>query len=171
MYNVNSVMLIVSLSLLSHTHAAVYNVNFYNLYLPISTIIISLSFIVGPAFQRLLDNLLFVLSQIPFENGDKITLDRVSNGAVLTVVQINFLTTEFLDGSGKRIIVRNVDIQSMTISNLRLSPNAAFSQKFVLRMTVTGAELARLKERVTAYVKTHSLDWKPTVPMGIGEYI
>ena len=48
---------------------AIYNVNFYSIYLPISTTLISLSFVVGTATQRQIDNLLFVLVSCPFENG------------------------------------------------------------------------------------------------------
>ena len=60
-----------------------------------------------------------------------------------------------------------MDIQGCVISNLRRSPNATFPSKFVLHTSTTGAQLAELRTRVNGYIRSKSLDWKPTVGMSI----
>ena len=126
---------------------AIYDVSFYSVYLPISTIILSLSFALGSVVGRTIDNLLFVLVSCPYENGawqscptrrlardwregtprrclhpplagDRVCCDGVAANAVLTVLNINFSTTEFCDMQGRRIVKRNNDLNTMAIMNL-----------------------------------------------------
>jgi small-conductance mechanosensitive channel len=73
---------------------SIYGVNFTSIIVPFSTIIISLGFALGPPIQRLIDSLLFLLVEQPYENGDSVMVDRINSGGSMTVLQVCYLPCE-----------------------------------------------------------------------------
>ena len=133
------------------------------MFLPISSLIISFGFSLGPTFQRVAESLVFVLMVSPYEPGDRVFLSGVGGGTtVLIVQQVHFLITEFADVLGKRLIARNSDIFAMVITNLRLSASAAFKQTYTVDMHATPSQLAALDARVQGYIAARPLEWRPT---------
>jgi hypothetical protein len=99
--------------------------------------------------------------------------------------QINVLTTEFADGMGRRIIARNADLVTMTITNLRRSAAAVFSLKHTVDSSITASQLEEARRwcglaillitsraqtsrcSFEAYCRGRPLDWKPKVGLGV----
>lgn len=149
---------------------AIYGVNFTNVLVSMGTLLVSLSFAVGGIIQRLLDSLLFVLVIQPFDVGDRVSISTINTGSTLIVNQINVLTTEFTETcTGKRITVRNSDIISSNITNLRRSGNVTFSPSFIVDHRITGVQLKELENRVCTFIRSekNQIDWKPDVSLSI----
>ena len=146
---------------------SIFQIDFYSVWLPISTIVISLSFALSPTIQQMMTNLFFVLVMQPYENGDRVAIDTVASGATLTVQTVNFVTTELVDGSGKRMIVPNNRVATSVVTNLRRSPVASFSPKFTVPASVSSDQLASLGDAVAGYLRTRILDWKPGGKMSV----
>lgn len=146
-----------------------FSIDLSKAYAPVAVLVSGLGFALGPPCQRALDSLLFVIIISPFEVGDRVQIDKINNGAPMVVSQVFVVTSEFNDlASGKRIIARNADLTGMTITNLRRSPNAAFTSKFVLDASCATPEaLSALHGSVTAHVKARPLDWKPACAMSV----
>jgi hypothetical protein len=140
-----------------------FEVSLSAVWVPLSTLVMGLGFALGPPAQRLLDSLLFVLVIAPYDVGDRVAVDRVAGGAALAVEQVHVLTSEFTElGTGRRLIARNADLTGMTVTNLRRSPNAAFSVRFLLEPgAVTPAVLRQLTDALTAHVRARPLEWRP----------
>ena len=51
--------------------------------------------------------------------GDRVQIDKVQSNGTMVVAQVHILTSEFTDMAGKRVIARNADLTTMTITNLR----------------------------------------------------
>lgn len=147
---------------------AIYGVNFSTALVPLSTTIIGLGFALGPAIQRLIESLIFVLVTQPYDVGDRVAIDKVLAGGGLTVHAINVLSTDFTDSNGKRVTMRNSELASACITNLRRSPTTVLSAKFIVDHSVAAEELKSLKEHVESYLRGNQLQWKPSCSMMIG---
>jgi hypothetical protein len=146
---------------------AIYQIDFNSVYLPISTVIISLSFALSPTIQSLVTNLYFILVMVPYENGDRVAIENIAGGGNLTVQAVNFVSSEFTDSAGKRVIVPNTRVATLAVTNLRRSPVASFSPKFTVPASVSGEQLKALADAVAAYVRGRVFDWKPDVRMSV----
>lgn len=69
---------------------AIYQVSFFAVFVPLSSLILGLGFALGPAVQRFVDCLIFVLVVAPFDVGDRVQLSGVAGNATLTVLQSAF---------------------------------------------------------------------------------
>ena len=145
---------------------SVFRIDFSSVWLPLSTVIISLSFAVGPLVQGALSNLFFVTVSVPFENGDMVILEGIANGANMSVQAINFTQTEFVEClTGKRVVVPNMRIANSVVTNLRRSPVASFYPKFTVPAATPSAQLDALRAAVGEFLMSRPFDWKPGATM------
>lgn len=127
-----------------------------------------MAFAIGPTLQRLMDSLTFSLAMQPFEVGDKVCISNVAANAVLTVTAVYFYTTEFVDANNKHIVVRNADMQTAAITNLRRSGEATASIKIAVDQTVTMAQVNALRSALAEYVRRKGIAWKPGPKVNFG---
>lgn len=127
-----------------------------------------MAFAIGPTLQRLMDSLTFSLAMQPFEVGDKVCISNVAANAVLTVTAVYFYTTEFVDSNNKHIVVRNADMQTASITNLRRSGEALANIKIAVDQSVTMAQVNALRSGLNEYVRRKGIAWKPGAKVNFG---
>ena len=76
-------------------------------------------------------------------------------------------TTVFGLGNGHRVRVSNQSIMGRAITNLKRSAGVSFTLNFVAGFRTTKAQFKALKAKIDAYLKRHSLDWKPNASLQI----
>jgi Mechanosensitive ion channel len=147
------------------TILSIFSLNFWSIYSSATSLFLSFSFAFSNTLQNFVNSMIFVLSLTPYEVGDRVTISGVNNGNQMIVAQVNVLTSEFDTGVGLRLIARNCDITTMSISNYKRSPNACYTAAFILHLGVTSEQLKLLHDTLNQYVLEHPLEWKPSVSM------
>ncbi|RYF36737.1 MAG: mechanosensitive ion channel family protein, partial [Cytophagaceae bacterium] len=132
---------------------AIYEVNISQSLVPLTTMLIGFGFALGPTLQRLLESLLFVLVISPFDVGDKVSVPMINAGGWLTVAKLNLLTTEFTDGTNKRLIMRNSELGAQPIFNMRRSGEAAIVIKFWVNANISMQAVDALSKTLSQYVR------------------
>ena len=147
---------------------AVFGLDATSILVGTGTFVLSVSFAVGPSIQRLLDSLVLVLLLKPYDVGDQVMLSGVAGGAPHTVTSIDVLTTELEHNQSlRRTLVRNADVMSMAVTNLKSSSCAGLCSVFVVDHSATLEQLEELKQRVTKFVATRPLEFRAGVSMTI----
>lgn len=142
---------------------AIFDVNFQNVLVPLGTVMVSLSFALGPSISSTVSALLFILVQAPYDVGDRVQCRIVGDNTTAVVSQINVLTTVFCTTSDNKLhMVRNADLALCEIINHRRSPQALFSPKFTVDHTIVGAQLGQLQAGVEQWLREHQVAWLPT---------
>jgi hypothetical protein len=98
--------------------------------------------------------------------GDRVVINSVPT-ETLTVRRVDFLTTHFSTGVGKRKMYLNANIASVAISNLSRSAAATFEILATVPATAGPAALEAIAKRVCAYTAERSADWLPSVPKDV----
>jgi small-conductance mechanosensitive channel len=146
----------------------IFDVQASNFIIGAGTFFLSISFAIGPTLQRLLDSLIFVLLVRPYDVADIVQISGVYNNAPHRITQVNVLTTEMENVlSHKRVMARNADIITFSITNLRHSTNACVQPQFSVDHSLTGEMFNTLVAKVKAYLLANSFDWKPDVQCNV----
>jgi small-conductance mechanosensitive channel len=134
-------------------------------FVPLGTVIVSLSFAVGASVSNVVSSLIFVLIMRPYDVGDRVTASCVMNGEeTLIVKRIDVLTTTFLRIINKELTVPNFVLASCPggIENFKRSPPALMRLDIAVSIATTALQLEGLRRRTNAYLETQPLAWKPT---------
>jgi small-conductance mechanosensitive channel len=135
---------------------------------PMLTLIVSISFAVGPIISRFISSLIFVIFMYPYEVGDKISIKNVNNGNTLLVKEINILKTQFIESiSGRLIIVPNYELMNYAIENFKRSKSVNFSFTFSLPHTVTINQINKFQKMLKNYIINTPNEWKPFIDLYI----
>ena len=146
----------------------IFDVQASNFIIGAGTFFLSISFAIGPTLQRLLDSLIFVLLVRPYDVADIVQISGVYNNAPHRITQVNVLTTEMENVlSHKKVMARNADIITFSITNLRHSTNACVQPQFSVDHSLTGEMFNTLVAKVKAYLLANSFDWKPDVQCNV----
>ena len=144
----------------------VFDIEFRDVWLPLLSTLLPLSFAFAPTLQRVMDNLYLLLLMAPYDVGDNVSIEGqpgICMGNTVTVKRVTFTHTLFEDGTGRQVMVANHRILAgMSVFNLTRSGSASASPTFVVTHAVTEVQLAALQARIAAYVLTRPLEWKPS---------
>ena len=96
----------------------IWGVELGSVLIPLSTVLVSGSFAVGPTLSSVVQALLLVLVVRPYDVGDRVTLSGVPGGGapgeLLKVERVELLTTSFLTVTNRMLIVPNNSILACT---------------------------------------------------------
>lgn len=146
----------------------IFNISYSQAILPFTTFLVAFSFALGPTIQRMIDSLLFVAVIAPMDVNDSVSIPSINSGATLKVDKIFLLTTEFIDGTNRKIIARNSDLISQNIVNLKQSGSVSLSCKFTVTAgCATPETLAQVKATVLQYLLDHGISWKPKLSLSV----
>ena len=142
----------------------IFDVSLTAVVVPLSTFFLSLSFAVGPSVANVVGSLIFVFER-RFDVGDRVTAKGVGpeEGTILTVQQINVLTTSFLTFTNRLVIVPNWVLAASVIENLKRSPTANVCLALAVSTNTTSRQLEALQMRLRTFTEAESSSFKPGV--------
>jgi small-conductance mechanosensitive channel len=129
-------------------------------FVPIGTVVVSLSFAIGSALSNIVSSLIFVASR-PYDVGDRVAVSCAFPDETLLVRRVDVLSTTFLRVTNRQVQVPNWVLLSSNIENFRRSPLAVMRLELVVSVTTSAGQLEGMRRRVNAYLETQPLSWKP----------
>lgn len=148
---------------------AFFEVPLATLFVPIGSVLLSLSFAFGGTISNVVTCFIFVVFLQPFDVGDQVACSGVNNSELMVVESIDVLTSTFRNFINRRIQVPNWMLAGMVIENHKRSPNAVFTFVFQIGVDTTMEQLTTLRARVLEYIKTLPREWKPDFSMNANE--
>jgi small-conductance mechanosensitive channel len=88
----------------------------------------------------------------------------------MVVTDITVATTTFELGSGQKVIMANQVLLSRNIVNYKRSASVCVTVRFDIGYRTTREQLNQLQDKLVAYVKRHSVDWKPSVSLCVSGF-
>jgi mechanosensitive ion channel protein 4/5/6/7/8/9/10 len=131
------------------------------------TLAVASAYAIGGSVSLMFQALMFIVLYSPYEVGDRVVIEGVQSDSSMIVTDITVTTTTFELGSGKKVIMANQVLMSKNIVNFRRSTSVSVTVKFGVGYRTTREQLSQLQERLKAYVKRHSVDWKKSVSISV----
>jgi len=98
------------------------------LLLTFATLLVSVSFALGTSIRNLVESLIFLLVNKPYDVGDRVQIgDPTTDPMKQRVVSISLLSTTFKSIHGKLMIMPNHLLSALPITNLKVSTSFAVS--------------------------------------------
>jgi small-conductance mechanosensitive channel len=142
----------------------VFRVDLSGVFLPVASIILSLSFALGGPLSDTVRSIIFVVVSRPFDTGDRVTLSGLNqNQTTLIVREIGAYQTAFTTVLGTRTYIPNFQLAQMTIQNHRRSDDATVEIQLSVNANTSASQVAALRERILAHLIAHDKLWKPSV--------
>ena len=139
---------------------AVFQLDVSAVLLPLSAVLLAVSFAIGPSVSRLVASLTFVLAVQPFDVGDRVVMERVIDGSRLDVVAVGVMASEFRSvETGVMVTIGNDVLSTMPVQNLTRASSAMVRLPCKVPSTVTGAQIQALKAWLSEYCKEHATEW------------
>jgi small-conductance mechanosensitive channel len=120
----------------------------------ISTLLISGAVAFGNSIKAIFDSIVFILFTKPYDVGDTIILQKATEPS-FTVSRISVMTTTFLAGDNKVVIIPNAVLATGPIFNLRKSKEAVISLKFDIAFNTPQEKLQELTENLRQFIVNH----------------
>lgn len=148
----------------------VFNIPSDTVFVPVLTLMVSLSFAIGGIVTKFVSSLIFIGSVHPYSIGDKIQCQDIKNGNTLLVKEINILTTTVMETcSGKIAIIPNYILMDQVVTNLAKSTESTLTLVFLIGSTSTKEQLDYLQQNVKAFISEKPFEWKPNVDLILDE--
>lgn len=144
--------LIVSLS--------IWDVRVASVLVPLGSIILILSFAIRTNIQKLVSSLVFVMAVRPFDVGDRVASDSIYDHETIVVERIFVWTTLFRRRNGKKFLIPNHILASMSIENHRRSLSSTIMIIYYVSIDTDPAALAKLKDSILEYLVAHPKEWQ-----------
>jgi small-conductance mechanosensitive channel len=93
--------------------------------------------------------------------GDRITASGVLDSETLLVQRVDLLSSTFLRPTARLITVPNFLLYTMSIENLKRSPQAVLRLVLTVPATASAMQLEGLRRRVNGYLERRPGAWKP----------
>jgi small-conductance mechanosensitive channel len=129
--------------------------------LPMTTLLVSFSFIFGNTLRTVLESAIFVFVVRPYSVSDRIEL-RLHDDEY-EVHSIQLLTTTLRSSTNKIIIIPNSVLLLQEITNLSRSSNAAYHIPITLALDVQAQRIGELKAHLEQYTMQHPIEWQTRV--------
>jgi small-conductance mechanosensitive channel len=148
----------------------IFNIPSDTVFVPVLTLMVSLSFAIGGIVTKFVSSLIFIGSVHPYNIGDKIQCQDIKNGNTLLVKEINILTTTVMETcSGKIAIIPNYILMDQVVINLAKSTESTLTLVFSIGSNSSKQQLDYLKQNIKAFISEKPFEWKPNLDLILDE--
>ena len=140
----------------------VYQLDVSAVLLPLSAVLLAVSFAIGPSVSRLVASLTFVLGVRPFDVGERIILQNVLNGGKLDVLAVGVMSCTFkFAETGAHVTIGNDVLSTMPVQNLSRTATTTVLLPCKVPSNITSAQLAALERWLQEHCRQYSVHWGP----------
>lgn len=130
-----------------------------SLILPISTLMVAISFIIGNVTANFFTSLVFVLSYMPYDIGDRVVVDKAhasEGGQIWIVESVTMLVTKFRTAHNEVMEYPNYLLYQKRIVNFRDTDHACLQVTVRLPLQTTRSTLQEFADMVATYAQEHA---------------
>ncbi|KAI8912735.1 Mechanosensitive ion channel-domain-containing protein, partial [Gorgonomyces haynaldii] len=125
--------------------------------LPVTSLLVALSFVFGPAAGNTFNCIVFLFVYHPFDSGDRVFID----GSNYIVSELNLLTTVLIRSDGQKVYAPNNQLATKFIHNIRRSAAMAEAIEFQVSVDTPDDKLHLLEKKLNAFIKEAPKDYNP----------
>lgn len=126
--------------------------------LPLSSLLIGLSFAFGSTAKQVVESAVFVLSVRSCSIGDRIKINH--SAETYTIKKISLFATQAVSSKGEEISIPNAILYGSIVSNMRRNPFASVTTSLHIDVRTPLAKITMLKEAVVDYCRRNANIWE-----------